>query len=140
MRVVLQRVTSASVRVDGETVGSIHAGLVVLLGVARDDTVAEANALAERVGHLRILRDEESLATSGADALVVSQFTLYADTRKGRRPSWNAAAPAADAKPLYAAFCKRLASLGVRVATGQFGADMELQLTNDGPVTLIVDA
>lgn len=139
MRVVLQRVTSASVRVDGDTVGSIRDGLVVLLGVARDDTPANARALAERVWQLRILRDDASLATCDAAALVVSQFTLYADTRKGRRPSWNAAAPAAVAEPLYLAFCEHLASLGVPVSTGRFGADMSLELTNDGPVTLIVD-
>lgn len=139
MRVVLQRVTAARVVVGGETVGSIDAGLVVLLGITHDDSLDDARTLAERVFHLRILRDEQSLATSGAAALVVSQFTLYADTRKGRRPSWNAAAPAAVAEPLYSAFCAHLASLGVPVATGSFGADMSVELTNDGPVTLIID-
>lgn len=126
-------------RVDGEIVGAIGAGLVVLLGIAHGDTLADARTLAERVHHLRILRDEQSLAGSGAAALVISQFTLYADTRKGRRPSWNAAAPAAVAEPLYEAFCSYLSRLGVEVATGRFGADMAVELVNDGPVTLIVD-
>lgn len=139
MRVVLQRVTGAAVRVSGETVGSIEAGLVVLLGVTHGDSEDDARALAERVHHLRILRDEQSLATSGAAALVISQFTLYADTRKGRRPSWNAAAPAEVAEPLYDAFCSHLRHLGVPVSTGSFGADMAVELVNDGPVTLILD-
>ena len=139
MRVVLQRVNSASVQIAGETVGSIETGLVVLLGVTHGDGVDDAHALAERVYHLRILRDEQSLASSGAAALVVSQFTLYADTRKGRRPSWNAAAPAAVAEPLYNAFCSHLSNLGVPVSTGQFGAQMAVELVNDGPVTLILD-
>ncbi len=139
MRVVLQRVSSAAVRVGAETVGSIETGVVVLLGVTHNDTAGNAQALAERVYHLRILRDEQSLASSGAAALVISQFTLYADTRKGRRPSWNAAAPAAVAEPLYDAFCTHLRHLGVRVSTGRFGATMAVELVNDGPVTLILD-
>jgi D-tyrosyl-tRNA(Tyr) deacylase len=139
VRVVLQRVSSAAVRVGAETVGSIDTGVVVLLGVTHDDTVGNAQALAERVYHLRILRDEQSLASSRAAALVISQFTLYADTRKGRRPSWNAAAPAAVAEPLYDAFCTHLRHLGVPVATGRFGATMAVELVNDGPVTLILD-
>jgi D-tyrosyl-tRNA(Tyr) deacylase len=139
VRVVLQRVTSAAVHVSGEIVGSIDAGLVVFLGVTHDDGLDDARALAERVYHLRILRDEQSLAGSGAAALVVSQFTLYADTRKGRRPSWNAAAPADVAEPLYDAFCSHLRQLGVPVSTGEFGADMTVELVNDGPVTLILD-
>jgi D-tyrosyl-tRNA(Tyr) deacylase len=139
VRVVLQRVSSAAVRVEGETVGSIETGLVVLLGVTHNDTVGDAHALAERVYHLRILRDEQSLASSPAAALVISQFTLYADTRKGRRPSWNAAAPATVAEPLYDAFCTHLRHLGVPVATGRFGATMAVELVNDGPVTLILD-
>ena len=125
--------------VSGETVGAIEAGLVVLLGVTHGDGTDDARALADRVFHLRILRDEQSLATSGGAALVVSQFTLYADTRKGRRPSWNAAAPAHIAEPLYEAFCSHLRGLGVPVATGRFGADMSVELVNDGPVTLILD-
>lgn len=140
MRAVLQRVTAASVDVVGETVGSIETGLVVLLGVTHDDTDAQARALAEKIHQLRILRDEQSLATTGGGALVISQFTLYADTRKGRRPSWNAAAPGSVAEPLYERFCDHLSALGVTVATGVFGADMAVTLTNDGPVTLIVDA
>lgn len=139
MRVVLQRVSSAAVRVGAETVGSIETGVVVLLGVTHNDTAGNAQALAERVYHLRILRDEQSLASSGAAALVISQFTLYADTRKGRRPSWNAAAPAAVAEPLYDAFCTHLRHLGVPVSTGRFGATMAVELVNDGPVTLILD-
>jgi D-tyrosyl-tRNA(Tyr) deacylase len=139
VRVVLQRVSSAAVRVNGETVGSIESGLVVLLGVTHDDTADDARALAERVYHLRILRDELSLASSGDAALVISQFTLYADTRKGRRPSWNSAAPADVAEPLYDAFCSHLRQLGVAVSTGQFGADMAVELVNNGPVTLILD-
>ena len=141
MRVVLQRVSSAAVRVAGETKEkAIGTGLVVLVGVTHGDTDANAHALAERVHHLRILRDEQSLATSGGAALVISQFTLYADTRKGRRPSWNPAAPAAVAEPLYDAFCSHLRHLGVPVSTGRFGADMAVELVNDGPVTLILDA
>ncbi|HUS20654.1 MAG TPA: D-aminoacyl-tRNA deacylase [Aeromicrobium sp.] len=139
MRVVLQRVSSAAVRVSDTIVGSIGTGLVALLGVTHEDTVDDARALAERVYYLRILREEQSLASSGAAALVVSQFTLYADTRKGRRPSWNAAAPAPVAEPLYDAFCSHLRDLGVPVSTGQFAADMAVELVNDGPVTLILD-
>ena len=141
MRVVLQRVSSAAVRVAGETtVEAIGTGLVVLVGITHGDTDATARDLAERVHHLRILSDEQSLASSGGAALVISQFTLYADTRKGRRPSWNAAAPAAVAEPLYDAFCSHLRHLGVPVSTGRFGADMAVELVNDGPVTLILDA
>lgn len=140
MRAVLQRVIAASVQVDGAVVGSIDAGLVVFLGITHTDTDEDARALAEKIHQLRILRGEQSLATSGASALVISQFTLYADTRKGRRPSWNAAAPGAIAEPLYERFCARLADVGVPVATGCFGADMAVTLTNDGPVTVIVDS
>jgi D-tyrosyl-tRNA(Tyr) deacylase len=139
VRVVLQRVSSAAVRVSDTVVGSIETGLVVLLGVTHEDTVDDACALAERVYHLRILNGEQSLASSGAAALVVSQFTLYADTRKGRRPSWKAAAPADVAEPLYDVFCSHLRDLGVPVSAGQFGADMAIELVNDGPVTLILD-
>lgn len=140
MRAVLQRVIAASVQVDGAVVGSIDAGLVAFLGITHTDTDEDARALAEKIHQLRILRGEQSLATSGASALVISQFTLYADTRKGRRPSWNAAAPGAIAEPLYERFCARLADVGVPVATGCFGADMAVTLTNDGPVTVIVDS
>jgi D-aminoacyl-tRNA deacylase len=137
--VVLQRVSSAEVRVEDQPVGSIDAGLVVLVGVTHGDALEDARALAERVFHLRILRNDQSLATSGAAALVISQFTLYADTRKGRRPSWNLAASAAVAEPLYDAFCSHLRRLGAEVSTGRFGADMAVELVNDGPVTLILD-
>ena len=126
--------------VDGERVGSIGAGLVVLLGITHGDSVRDARSLAEKVFRLRILRDDQSLATAAASALVISQFTLYADTRRGRRPSWNAAAPAEIAEPLYEAFCAHLLELGCTVATGIFGADMAVALTNDGPVTLVVDS
>lgn len=139
VRAVLQRVSSASVTVDGAVIGAIDAGLVVLLGVTHKDSEAEARALADKVYQLRILRDEESLASTGQAALVISQFTLHADTRKGRRPSWNAAAPAPVAEPLYEQFCAHLSALGVPVATGLFGADMAVTLINDGPVTLILD-
>jgi D-tyrosyl-tRNA(Tyr) deacylase len=140
VRAVVQRVSSAAVRVDGSVVGSIGTGLVVLLGVTHSDTAADARALAEKIHRLRILRDEQSLASTGAGALVISQFTLYADTRKGRRPSWSDAASGAIAEPLYELFCAHLATLGVMVATGTFGADMEVSLANDGPVTLILDS
>jgi D-tyrosyl-tRNA(Tyr) deacylase len=140
VRAVLQRVTAASVQVDGAVVGSIDAGLVVLLGITHDDGEAEARTLAEKIHQLRILRGEQSLATTGGGALVISQFTLYADTRKGRRPSWNAAAPGPVAEPLYELFCAHLSALDVPVATGTFGADMAVTLTNDGPVTVILDS
>jgi len=123
----------------GTIVGSIGAGLVVLIGVTHDDTTQRARALAEKVAHLRILRDEQSVVTAGSAVLAISQFTLYADTRKGRRPSWNTAAPGPVAEPIYAAFCARLRELDIEVAEGRFGADMAVELTNDGPVTLIVD-
>jgi D-tyrosyl-tRNA(Tyr) deacylase len=139
MRVVLQRVSSAEVRVDDQPVGSIDTGLVVLVGVTHSDTVQGARALAERVFHLRIMRDEQSLATTGSSALVISQFTLYADTRKGRRPSWNAAAPGPVAEPVVAQVVAALRDRGVEVATGRFGAHMDVALVNDGPVTIVLD-
>ena len=113
---------------------------MVLVGVTHDDTTDAARALADKVAHVRILRDEQSVLTSESAILAISQFTLYADTRKGRRPSWNAAAPGAVAEPIYAAFCTRLRELGIEVAEGRFGADMVVELANDGPVTLIVDS
>lgn len=143
MRTVLQRVTSATVSVNepdpGTIVGSIGPGLVVLVGVAHEDSTEIAHAMADKVAHLRILRDEESVLSAGAEILAVSQFTLYADTRNGRRPSWNAAAPGPVAEPLYDAFCARLREHGVSVSEGSFGADMSVELVNDGPVTLIVE-
>ena len=141
MRVVLQRVTSASVSVDGAVVGAIdRPGLVVLVGVTHDDTPDVAARLADKVWTLRILHDERSCAQDGAPLLVVSQFTLYADTRKGRRPSWSAAAPRPVSEPLVDSFVAALRDLGAEVATGVFGADMAVSLTNDGPVTLLLDS
>jgi len=140
MRAVLQRVTQAAVRVDGRTVGEIGTGLMILLGVTHDDSPEKARALAAKIWRLRIFREEKSAEDLGAGMLVVSQFTLYAETRKGRRPTWAAAAPGAVAEPLYAHFCEDLRALGAEVAEGIFGADMEILLTNDGPTTLIVDA
>lgn len=139
MRAVVQRVTAARVDVDGETVGQIGTGLVVLLGVTHDDTPDIATRLAAKIWNLRILRDERSAAEAGAGILVVSQFTLYGDARKGRRPTWTAAAPGAVAEPLYDAFCAALRALGAEVAEGVFGADMAVTLTNDGPTTLVLD-
>lgn len=140
MRAVVQRVTEAAVEVEGRAVGAIDApGLVVLLGVTHDDTPAVAEALARKVHGLRILRDERSAAEVGAPLLVVSQFTLYANTRKGRRPSWSAAAPGPVAEPLYEHFCAALEGAGASVARGVFGAPMAVTLTNDGPVTLVLD-
>jgi D-tyrosyl-tRNA(Tyr) deacylase len=141
MRLVVQRVTSARVEVDGDVVGAIdQPGLVVLAGVAHDDQPAAAERLAEKVWTLRILHGERSCQEENAPILVVSQFTLYADTRKGRRPSWSAAAPRALSEPLIEAFVASLRIRGAQVATGVFGADMQVSLTNDGPVTLILDS
>jgi D-aminoacyl-tRNA deacylase len=144
VRAVVQRVTSASVSIDGEVVGAIdpgpgRQGLLVLLGVTHDDEAATADRLARKVWELRILDDGLSASDVGAPLLVVSQFTLYADTRKGRRPSWSAAAPADFAEPLVQAFCDALRALGAHVETGVFGAMMQVSSTNDGPVTLVLD-
>jgi D-tyrosyl-tRNA(Tyr) deacylase len=139
MRAVVQRVTRAQVETGGRTVGEIGTGLVVLLGVTHDDDVAVARRLAAKIWTLRILRDEQSAADVGAGILVVSQFTLYGDARKGRRPTWTAAAPGPVAEPLYQAFCTELRALGAEVAEGVFGADMAVTLTNDGPTTLVLD-
>ena len=139
MRLVIQRVSAAQVAVAGEVVGSITGpGLLILVGVTHDDTAAIAARLAEKVWNLRILAGERSCADEQAPILVVSQFTLYADTRKGRRPSWSAAAPRAISEPLVEAFVSSLRALGAEVATGVFGADMQVTLVNDGPVTLII--
>jgi D-aminoacyl-tRNA deacylase len=138
---VVQRASRASVEVGGATVASLPGpGLVVLVGVTHSDTAAAAAALARQIYPLRILRDEMSCADTGAPLLVISQFTLYGDTRKGRRPTWQAAAPGPVAEPLVAAFAGALAGLGASVQTGVFGADMQVMLVNDGPVTLILDA
>jgi D-tyrosyl-tRNA(Tyr) deacylase len=141
MRAVLQRVTRASVEVDGEVVGEIsRPGLLALVGVTHDDGPTQVERMARKIAELRILRDEQSLSDVGAPVLVVSQFTLYADTRKGRRPSWSAAAPGSVAEPLIDALVAALRARDVEVATGRFGAMMAVSLTNDGPVTLVVDA
>jgi D-tyrosyl-tRNA(Tyr) deacylase len=140
MRAVVQRASQAKVEVDGLSVGRLpDPGLVVLVGVTHSDTPETAAALARKIYHLRILRDEKSCADTGAPLLVISQFTLYADTRKGRRPSWGQAAPGLVAEPLVTAFAEALRALGAHVETGQFGANMQVTLTNDGPITLILD-
>src|SRR5919204_7020419 len=144
MRAVVQRVLRARVVVDGEVRSEIDHGLCVLLGVARGDDAAAAERLAGRIARLRIFENEEgrfdrSLLDVGGAALVVSQFTLLADTAKGNRPSFTDAASPKEAEPLYERFCEELRALGVEVATGVFGARMEVELTNDGPVTIILD-
>jgi D-tyrosyl-tRNA(Tyr) deacylase len=136
----VQRVSRASVNVDGRTVGRIGTGLLVFVGVTHTDTAAQAAALARKVHGLRILRDERSVADSPeAAVLVVSQFTLYGDARKGRRPTWAAAAPGPVAEPLVAAFVTALRELGARVEIGVFGADMRVELCNDGPITVLLE-
>jgi len=144
MRAVVQRVTRASVTVRDDLVGSIGPGLCVLVGVAHDDDVAAADKLADKLWNLRILDDADgvmNVSASEVDAhvLVISQFTLYGDTRKGRRPSWLAAARPEQAEPLVDAVVARLRELGATVATGRFRADMAVELVNDGPVTVIVE-
>jgi D-tyrosyl-tRNA(Tyr) deacylase len=139
VRAVIQRVSSASVAVDNEIIGEIGAGLLVFVGVTHDDSPAKAEVLARKIYTLRILDGERSAADLQVPLLVISQFTLYADTGKGRRPSWNAAAPGPVAEPLVAAVITRLRGLGASVATGIFGADMQVSLVNDGPITIIVD-
>lgn len=140
MKAVLQRVSSAAVSVGGGTVGRIdEPGLLVLLGVSRGDGPGEAAKLAEKVWHLRMLEDEQSCHAAGAPLLVVSQFTLYGEVRKGRRPSWTSAAGREQSEPLYEEFVGCLRALGARVETGAFGEMMEVSLVNSGPFTLIVD-
>jgi D-tyrosyl-tRNA(Tyr) deacylase len=137
---VVQRASRASVEVNGETVGRLPGpGLVVLVGVTHTDTADTAAALARKIYHLRILRGEQSCADLAAPLLVISQFTLYGDARKGRRPTWQAAAPGPVAEPLVTAFADALRELGASVQTGVFGADMQVMLVNDGPVTLILE-
>ena len=141
MRAVCQRVAEARVCVDGALVGEVGPGLCVLLGVGRGDDEAAADRLAAKVARLRVFDGlDRSLLDTGGGALVVSQFTLLADTRKGNRPSFSDAAPPAEAEPLYERFCAALRELGVPVATGVFGASMQVELVNDGPVTLLLDA
>lgn len=142
MRVLVQRVTSAAVTVDGDVVGAIRPesqGLLALVGVTHDDDAAKARRMAEKLWQLRILDDEKSASDVGAPILVVSQFTLYANTAKGRRPAWNAAAPRAVAEPLVTSFADALRGLGADVETGVFGARMTVDLVNDGPVTVLLE-
>ncbi|HET7173478.1 MAG TPA: D-aminoacyl-tRNA deacylase [Nocardioidaceae bacterium] len=141
MRAVVQRVLSASVSVDGQVVGAIEkAGLLVLLGVTHSDGPREVSWMARKIWSLRILRDEQSASEVDAPILVVSQFTLYGDARKGRRPTWNAAAPGPVSEPVYDEVCAALEGLGATVARGVFGADMVVASENDGPVTLVLDS
>ncbi|WP_185070411.1 D-aminoacyl-tRNA deacylase [Nonomuraea jabiensis] len=140
MRAVVQRVSSASVVVDGQTVGAIdEPGLLVLVGVTHTDTRTEAAKLAAKLWGLRILHGEKSCSDVSAPLLVISQFTLYGDARKGRRPTWQAAAPGPVAEPLVEAVVEELRQLGAHVETGVFGADMKVSLVNDGPITLVLD-
>ncbi|MDX3235731.1 D-aminoacyl-tRNA deacylase [Streptomyces sp. ME03-5709C] len=140
MRAVAQRVSEASVVVDGETVGEIAGpGLCVLVGVTHDDTKEKAAQLARKLWGLRILPGEKSCSDISAPLLVISQFTLYGDARKGRRPTWNAAAPGPVAEPLVDEVVARLRSLGAHVETGRFGAEMKVSLTNDGPFTVVLE-
>lgn len=145
MRAVLQRVQRAAVRVEGATVGEIGPGLLILLGVGRDDTPETARALAEKAANLRVFDDaggrmNRSLLETGGASLCVSQFTLYGDCRKGRRPSFDQAAAPEEARRLYEAFVESMRALDVHVETGQFQARMDVELVNDGPVTLLLDS
>jgi D-tyrosyl-tRNA(Tyr) deacylase len=140
VRAVVQRVLSASVTVDSDVVGSITGpGLLAYVGVTHSDGPSEVTWLARKLWGLRLLRDEQSASEVGAPILVVSQFTLYGDARKGRRPTWQAAAPAPVSEPLYEAVCAELERLGAHVERGMFGADMRVESVNDGPITLVLD-
>ncbi len=145
MRALLQRVTAGAVRIDGETVGKIGAGLVILLGITHDDTEKDCEFLADKCAGLRIFSDENdkmnlSLLDVKGEALIISQFTLYGDSRKGRRPSYTDASRPEHAVPLYEKFIKEVSSKGIRTQTGKFGADMKVEIHNDGPVTLMVES
>jgi len=145
MRAVIQRVKKAEVRVNGKAVGAVGAGMLVLLGIGREDTPEVAQSLADKIANLRIFDDQQgrmnrSLLETQGGLLCVSQFTLYGDCRKGRRPSYDGAARPELAEPLYEAFLEALRARGVSVATGQFQAMMEVELVNDGPVTLLLDS
>ncbi|MEE1651675.1 D-aminoacyl-tRNA deacylase [Brachybacterium sp. J144] len=141
MRAVLQRVDGARVEVDGDVVGEITGeGLLALVGVTHDDGPEQVALIARKIAELRILSGERSVLDAGASVLVVSQFTLYADVRKGRRPSWNGAAPGAIAEPLVDQVADALRERGITVATGRFGAHMRVGLTGDGPVTILLEA
>ena len=135
----MSRVLSAAVHVDGEQVGAIDAGLLALVGVTHDDGAAQVEVMARKLHELRLLRDERSCAETGAPLLVVSQFTLYGDARKGRRPSWTAAAPGEVAEPLVEALVAALRERGATVQTGRFGAQMEVSSVGDGPFTLLLE-
>jgi D-aminoacyl-tRNA deacylase len=140
VRAVLQRVSRARVTVDGEVVGELtRPGLLALVGVTHDDGPEQVATMARKIADLRILRDERSVLDEAAPVLVVSQFTLYADTGKGRRPSWNAAAPGPVAEPVVEQLVAALRARGVEVQTGRFGAHMDVELVNDGPVTIVLD-
>jgi D-tyrosyl-tRNA(Tyr) deacylase len=145
MRIVLQRVKEASVTVDNETISRISSGLLLLVGVADGDTEAEADWLATKIAGLRVMRDEDdkmnlSVTETGGEILAVSQFTLLADTRKGKRPSFIHAAPPETAEPLFDYFCEKLQAAGISsVKTGRFGAMMDVSLVNDGPVTIVLE-
>lgn len=141
MRIVLQRVSRAAVTVGGDVVGAIEEpGLVALVGVTHDDDAATAAKLAEKTWTLRLLAGERSCADLGAPVLAISQFTLYGDARRGRRPSWSAAAPGPVSEPVFEAYVQALRDLGARVQTGRFGAAMQVELVNDGPFTLVLDS
>lgn len=145
MRALLQRTTAASVRVAGEVVGEIDRGLVILVGIGPEDTEATADQMAHKSAELRLFRDDAgrtncSLLDTGGGALVISQFTLYADTRRGRRPGFTGAAPPDEAERLYERFADALRGLGVTVATGRFGAEMAVEIVNDGPFTIWLDS
>lgn len=141
MRVVIQRVTRAAVRVAGEMVGAIdRPGYLVLVGITHGDGAAQIAKLADKTANLRLMEGEKSLLDEGAPVLAVSQFTLYGDAKKGRRPSWSAAAPGAVSEPLFNDYVQALRERGLHVETGMFGADMQVELVNDGPVTLILDS
>lgn len=144
MRALLQRVSEASVTVDGETIGEIGKGFLVLLGVGRGDTDDELERMADKIRHLRLFSDEQGkmnldIAQAGGEVLCVSQFTLYADCRKGRRPGFTDGEEPVRARAMWERFCERLRSLGLRVAEGRFGTDMQVRLLNDGPVTIHLD-
>jgi D-tyrosyl-tRNA(Tyr) deacylase len=145
MRAVIQRVTRAKVEVGEETVGNIGAGFLVLLGVRKDDSAADVDYIADKMVNLRIFEDTEgrlnlSLLETGGEALIVSQFTLYGDARKGRRPGFSDAAGGDAARELYESVCEKVAQTGVKVERGRFAADMQVSLVNDGPVTLLLDS
>lgn len=141
MRVVITRVSSASVTVDGEVIAELpRPGLLILAGIGHDDGIDDAKALAAKIWSLRILAEEKSASDVNAPLLVVSQFTLFASTRKGRRPSWSAAAPGAVSEPLIGQFCTELEALGAEVYQGRFGADMKVASVGDGPITIWIDS